>query len=144
MEPVLGLLFALGVIPAEKLAERWRLRQAAKAFDRMYPDAGRNAQPEIREALKRWKKLPVEEQRSGPLWFWLLGDATPVYKLPPAEVKYTAKSPIAERTCGNCKYAYQNVVTKKYICSVIRGFIVPPGWCQLWDAPEPGFQPGHA
>lgn len=110
----------------------------------MYPDAGRNAQPEVREALKRWRKLPIEEKRSGPLWFWLLGDPTPVYKLPPDAVDYTDSSPIAERTCGNCKYAYRHVVSGKYICSVIRGFIQPSGWCQLWDDADEDFKPGHA
>jgi hypothetical protein len=123
------------VIDPRTLAERWRRRKLreAKGFDPLYPDAGRNAQPEVREALKRWKDLPRDEKITTPLWSWLLGDGTPVYKLPGAAVEYTSKSEFAGRTCGNCRFAYQKVATGKNICSVIRGPIDLAGWCQLWD-----------
>ena len=90
----------------------------------------------MREALKRWKDLPRDEKLSTPLWSWLLGDGTPVYKLPGAALEYTSKSEFAARTCGNCRFAYQKVATGKYICSVIRGPIAPAGWCQMWDGVE--------
>lgn len=131
------------MIDPKIIAERWRQKRA-QTTDALYPEAGRNAQPEVRAALDRWKELPYAVKVQGPLWHWLLGDPTPVYKLPPDAAEYTDESPIANRTCGNCKYAYQHVVSQKYICSVIRGYIVPPGWCRLWDDPEEDFRPGHA
>jgi hypothetical protein len=127
------------VIDPKTIAERWRRQKLreAKGFDPLYPDAGRNAQPEVQEALERWRQLSREEKLSGPLWHWLLGDPTPVYKLPGEAVGYVSKSPIDSRRCDNCRYAYKAVVDDKYICSVIRGTIEPEGWCELWDGAEP-------
>lgn len=126
------------MIDPKRIAEKWRRRKLKDAgeFDPLYPQAGRNAQPEVRKALERWKELPREEKLSGPLWHWLLGDPTPVYKLPGEAVGYTNKSKFADRKCANCRYAYKAVVDDKYICSVIRGTIKPGGWCELWDSPQ--------
>lgn len=101
--------------------------------DPLYPDAGKNAQPEVQEAIARWKTLPHAEKVEGPLWHWLLGAPTPDYKLPPEAADYQDPSPIANRTCGNCRYSYIHVKTDESICSVIRGGIEPSAWCRLWD-----------
>lgn len=111
-----------------------RLHLAVLRPDPMYPDAGKNAQPEVVEAIERWKKLPEEEKVAGPLWHWLLGASTPVYKLPKEAADYQDPSPVASRRCGNCRYAYQHVLTKTSICSVVRGPIKPSAWCRLWDS----------
>lgn len=101
--------------------------------DVLYPDAGENAQPEVKEALERWKKLPEAKKVEGPLWHWLLGAATPDYKLPREAVDYENPSPIANRTCGNCRYSYSHIQTGNAICSVIRGGIKAEAWCRLWE-----------
>ena len=36
------------------------------------------------------------------------------------------------QTCANCDFAYQHVVSKRYICSQIAPYIEPAGWCRLW------------
>jgi len=110
-----------------------RLHLAVLETDALYPDAGKNAQPEVKQAIERWKKLPEDEKVEGPLWHWLLGAPTPDYKLPPEATDYQDPSPIANRSCGNCRYAYQQVVNKDTICSVIRGPIEADAWCRLWD-----------
>lgn len=127
------------MIDLKRLAERWRHQKLKEAggFDPLYPTAGRNAQPEVRKALERWKELPRDVKLSGPLWHWLLGDPTPVYKLPGDAVGYTNQSKFADRKCSTCRYAYQQVVTEDLICSVIRGDIEAPGWCELWDGVAP-------
>lgn len=124
------------MIDPKRLADRWRRQKLKEAagLDPLYPRAGRNAQPEVREALERWKGLPREEKLSGPLWHWLLGDPTPVYKLPGDSVGYVSKSKFEGRNCSNCRYAYAQVATGDLICSVIRGEIHADGWCELWDS----------
>lgn len=110
-----------------------RLHLAVTHGDPLYPDAGENAQPEVREAIARWRKLPEAEKVEGPLWFWLLGSSTPDYKLPRRAVDYEDPSPIANRQCGNCRYSYSHVKSRNSICSVIRGTIQPSAWCRLWE-----------
>ena len=117
--------------PDPKRVARLHLKVADQ--DPLYPDAGKDAQPEVVDAIERWKGLPEAEKVKGPLWHWLLGAATPAYKLPREAADYEDPTPIADRTCGNCRYAYKHVVSGEYICSVIRGSISPKAWCRPWD-----------
>lgn len=100
-----------------------------------YPNAGGpNAQPEVREAVRRFRSLPIVEQNRIPLLYWLLGSATPPYKMEPAEANYSRTATGAEK-CSNCRHAWQNVPGGFYICAMIRGRIEPGAWCRLWEAP---------
>ena len=97
-----------------------------------YPDAGKKAQPEIKEAIQRFKNMAPEERGNNVLLYWLLGAGTPDYKMSREESKYVDKSEKKDQTCGNCYFAYQKVVNKRYICSQIAGDIEPEAWCKLW------------
>ena len=96
------------------------------------PEAGKNAPPEVQEAVERWRALPEEERRNKPLLYWLLGSGTPDYKMSPEESDYTDRSEVEGQTCDNCEFAYLKIANKKFICSQISGHIQPKGWCRLW------------
>ena len=97
-----------------------------------YADTGKDAQPETKGAIERWKQLSEEERKKRPLLYWLLGSGTPPYKMSQKETKYTDNSQVEGQTCGNCEFAYLKVANKKFICSQIRDEIKPSGWCDRW------------
>lgn len=99
-----------------------------------YQDTGTKAQPEVRQAVERWKKLPEKEKEKKPLLYWILGSGTPPYKMSMSEAQYTTNSEVSGQTCGNCEFAYLKISNKKFICSQIRGRIQPSGWCRLWKS----------
>ena len=97
-----------------------------------YPRAGGpRAQPEVRAAIARFKRLPESQKRCQPLLYWLLGAGTPPYKMGKAESAYVQQA-VGRENCANCIFAYQNVTTKRFICSQIEGDILPQAWCRLW------------
>lgn len=102
----------------------------------MYPSAAEgNAQPEVKEAVERFRELPYEERSKLPLLWWLLGaTGTPPYKTPPLERAYVDESPY-ENNCDNCQHMYYHPASDTYICDQISGVIQPEGWCQVWKAP---------
>ena len=95
-----------------------------------YPNAGENAHPAVQEIIQEYKALPLG-QRERPLLYHLLGGGTPAYKTSKSEAEYL-EEPRADQKCGNCQFAYQKVVTGKFICSKIRGKITPEAWCKFW------------
>lgn len=97
-----------------------------------YSDAGKKAQPELKEAINRFKNMAPEARGDQVLLYWLLGAGTPDYKMSQEEAKYEAKSEHKSETCGNCAFAYQKVIDKRFICSQMRGDIKPEAWCKLW------------
>ncbi len=98
-----------------------------------YHDAGPGAQPEVKKAIDRFRLMSeAEREKAGPLLYWILGQGTPAFKMGQGDTEYTDRSEVTGQTCGNCEYAYQAVVLKKFICSQIEGFIKPPGWCNRW------------
>ena len=102
-----------------------------------YPAAGLQAPPEIRLAIARFRKLPQTLKARVPLLYWLLGSGTPPYKMNPADALYGAPPPAAQamgQKCANCRFAWQNVKGRNYICSQIAGPIAPAAWCRLWVA----------
>ncbi len=100
-----------------------------------YPQAGQPpAQPEIQQAVRRFRSLPIAEQARIPLLYWLLGSGTPPYKMAPGEAGYVNPSTGAQ-TCANCAHAWQNPSTGVLICAMIRDPIVPAAWCRFWAPP---------
>lgn len=107
--------------------EEWRTKD-----ENQYPDAGKNAQPEVKKAIERFRKLPAEERSKKPLLYWLMGTGTQPYKMSKEDSQYTDKTHGKQR-CDNCVFAFKNVVSGKYICSQIQEEIKPAGWCNLWE-----------
>lgn len=102
--------------------------------DYEYPRAaGPKAQPEVQEAVERYREeVSEEEKERRPLLYWLLGSGTPPYKMGKEESEYVDETSQAQK-CANCRFAYQKVIdSKRFICSQIDGFIKPAGTCKLW------------
>lgn len=97
-----------------------------------YPLAGGpNAQPEVQEAVERFRQLPLDERAEKPLLYWLLGSGTPPFKMSRIDSAYQDK-PFGFQKCGSCRFAWQRVKTGQYICSQIAQEIAPEAWCRLW------------
>lgn len=103
--------------------------------EQRYPEAGDKAQPEVRQAVERFRRLPMAEREDKPLLYWLLGEGTPAFKMSKADSAYQ-ESPKNGQKCSNCEFAYKKVVRNQYICSQIAGDILPQAWCRLWKAPD--------
>lgn len=95
-----------------------------------YLDAGSNAQPEIQEAIERFRSMSDDERAKMPLLWWLLGSSTQFFKMTKADANYTSGMSFG---CANCNYIYKSVRSDQYICSQIRGAISRSGWCRLWN-----------
>lgn len=103
----------------------------------MYPHAGQGAPAEVRAAIQRWRKLPIEVRAKTSLWAWLLGpDGTPPYKMDPNQIK-VEKQPVAGRKCANCQRYYTHVVTGTGLCDKVAGVWAPSWWCDQWERPAP-------
>lgn len=102
-----------------------------------YPNVGGDAQPEVQEAIRRYKEMSPEERGKEPLLYWLLGSGTPPYKDSREATEYTDTSETEGQTCGNCSFTYFRTATQQFICSQIRGVIQPGGWCNRWEESEP-------
>lgn len=102
----------------------------------LYHQAGKGAQPEVKQAIVRFRQLPVSERAEAvSLWGWLLGDdGTPPYKPTKADVGYVDHE-VDEQNCGNCNSAYEHVTSGTFICDRMEGPIEPEAWCQRWNEP---------
>lgn len=101
----------------------------------MYPDAGKNASPEINKKIEDFRNLSDEEKSNKPLLYFILGDGTPAYKMDRSDAEYTDNSK-GEQNCANCEFSYQKVATGRYICSQLSGEIKLEGWCRLWKTQD--------
>lgn len=102
--------------------------------------AGKNAQPEVKQAIKRFEK---ERSPDDILLYWLLGEGTPAFKMEKEDADYKAEPQEGQR-CGNCEFAYSKLYREKsirgkypafgprYICSQVRGPIKKDHWCRFW------------
>ncbi len=97
-----------------------------------YDEAGKNAPSAVQQAIAEFHNLPEAVKKNTPLLYYILGSGTPEYKMSHADSEYTDKASNPSTTCGNCEFAYQKVINKKFICSQIRGHIQPEGWCNQW------------
>jgi len=96
-----------------------------------YLNTGDDAQPEVKEAIERFRELP-EDEREDVLLYWLLGSGTPPYKVSKQDSEYTDAAE-GKQTCDNCEFLYLKNANNKYICSQIRGRVKPEGWCNRWE-----------
>ena len=97
-----------------------------------YPEAGRHAPAFVAAAVAEFHRLPLHVRQTVPLLYWLLGDGTPPYKMSAPDSDYRPQTPIPGQVCGNCRFAYQQVISGRFICSQIRPDIRPEAWCRLW------------
>ena len=98
-----------------------------------YPNAGEDAQPEVKEAIERFRQLPEEERAKKPLWAWLLGEGTPDFKASAEDSEYSDMSHMPNHTCGNCESMYFHLGSQKWVCSQIGPHVELPGWCNRWN-----------
>ena len=101
-----------------------------------YPDAGKDAPEGVQQAIADFHELDEPKKVELPLLYHVLGDGTPAYKMSKEDAQYVDKSEAEGHECENCWFAYQKVVTGKFICSQMAGHIQPGGWCRLWFHPE--------
>jgi hypothetical protein len=99
----------------------------------MYEQAGKHAQPEVQDAIARFRTLPEHERAELPLLWWLLQDSTQVYKTLKQDALYTDHASSRRTSCATCDYLYESVRFGLYICSQIEGTVEPSGWCRLWE-----------
>jgi hypothetical protein len=98
-----------------------------------YPRAGsERAQPEVQEAVDRFRNLPRDERAKLPLLYWLLGAGTPAYKIAKEDCDYKKITDNPEHTCGNCEFYYYKPSKDIYICSHVEGEVEPEAWCNRW------------
>ncbi len=97
------------------------------------------AQPEVVEAVERFRDLPPEARARLPLLYWLLGGGTPAYKMGKEESEYGPPPPEHRQhghICGNCRYGYARLINGQMLCSQIEGQIAWEAWCRLWRGGE--------
>lgn len=95
-------------------------------------DENADPQPEVQEAVERFREMDPEDRDTNILLYWLLGSGTPPYKMSKEDSHYSHTSGNQEEACANCEYLYQKVTTGDHICSQIRGKVKPGGWCNQW------------
>lgn len=102
-----------------------------------YPEAdGEDAQPEVQEAVERWREeVPDEVKQDQALLYWLLNGGTPNYKMDKEDADYVHE-PQGAQKCGNCEYGYLSVEDGKMICSKVQGKVKANHWCRLWEKGE--------
>ncbi len=103
-----------------------------------YPDAGEQAPAPVKKVIRDWSRLPSDVQEREPLLYYLLGGGTDAFKMDPEIAEYTDESQKSDQQCANCEFSYQKVSNGRYLCSQIRGWIQPPGWCKLWKPAQGG------
>ena len=82
----------------------------------------------VREAIQDYKESGSER----PLLYWLLKTGTPAYKMSKEESGYTAEAQDPRYSCATCEFLYTETTTGKHVCSQIRGYVEPEGWCNRW------------
>ena len=104
--------------------------------DFRYLRFGKGSQPEVRVALRRFRKLPLAVRRSFPsAWGWLLGKkGTPPGKIDRSWIRW-AQEPINGQQCANCQRWYIHYVTQTGICDALGGEWQGDWWCERWTVP---------
>lgn len=83
----------------------------------------------VREAIEDWQ----DADEDGPLLYWLLKSGTPPYKMSKEESNYTDEAQDPRYSCATCEFLYTETGSGQHVCSQIRGFVEPEGWCKLWE-----------
>jgi len=97
-----------------------------------YKQAYKKAPLEVKEMIKKYRRMPSSYKSQHPLLYFILNSGTPPYKMSKRDSRYTDKSKRIGEECINCRFAYWQPLRKHLICSQIRGTIKAPGWCKLW------------
>lgn len=105
-------------------------------FEYSIVDSKSQPQPEVKKAVERFRDMDADERDTNILLYWLLGSGTPPYKMSKQDSEYSHGAGTQEEACANCAFLYQKVTTGEYVCSQIRGKVVPGGWCNQWKAAE--------
>ena len=102
----------------------------------LFPLAGREAQPEVKRVIRRFRGLPDSVRARVPsLWGWLLGpDGTPPYKFDREEIAWSER-PMQGQKCANCQRWYIHYVTNVGICDSVSGPWKGDWWCEKWTVP---------
>lgn len=103
--------------------------------DYLYPRAGVNAPPMVKQAIEQFRNLPNQVKEEKPLLYWLLGSGTPPYKMSKKDSLYKGKS-YRGQNCGNCRFTFMRWVNKELVCSQIEGNIKLEHWCKLWASAD--------
>lgn len=101
---------------------------------KQYEKAYEIANPQVKVAIKEFLKKPKEYRESVPLLYYLLRAGTMSYKMSKEVAEYVNESHLKTQNCKNCIFGFENLVTKKAVCSQMRGFIAYEGWCKLWKS----------
>lgn len=96
-----------------------------------YAEALKSSPFWVRMAFKTFLQRANRFVLTTPFLYFLLGKGTPDFKMSPKTVNY-GLSEVSGQKCGNCIFAYKNIVKNKNICSQVRGDINPSMWCRLW------------
>ena len=103
-----------------------------------YPEAlvSGKAQPEVIEAVERFRNLPLKVRERTSLLYWLLGNSFESFKTPKEDVEYKEKSD--KEKCSKCKHIYINIPElkakdRKFKCFMVEGGIDLSGWCNKWE-----------
>jgi len=97
-----------------------------------YPEAGRNAPFGVQQEIAAFREQSAEQRASMPLLYWLLGSGTPDFKQSACDSAYRDR-PNGQQTCVNCRFLFQEVKTKRLVCSQIAPYVSQKGWCRLWQ-----------
>jgi hypothetical protein len=92
------------------------------------------APPQVKAVIEEFLKKPKKFRENVPLLYYLLGSGTMAYKMSKEVADYVDQSRIKTQNCKNCIFGFQNLVTKKAVCSQMRGFVRYEGWCKLWKS----------
>lgn len=113
-----------------------------KAFDNLLEkgviaEGQRPVDPLLQALINKYHKLPPEEQAKEPVLWWILKQSTAYFKYSKEFADYKVPAEGKDK-CGNCSRAYQNVLSKEYICSWVGAGsdgddrIKPEDWCKYW------------
>jgi len=93
--------------------------------------AGPKAQPEIKQAVERFKSLPENKRKAKSLLTWLLGPDSFPYKASAEDCEYTKFSDY-EACCNNCEHLSFKIANRQPTCSQIQPYVDILGWCNRW------------
>lgn len=100
-------------------------------IEEQYQEAYDKAPEETKRAIEKYEQMPKSFRDEKPLLYYILGSGTPPYKMSKRASAYVDKAS-GKQNCDNCIFTFQNHISKKYICSQIKGDIKLSGWCRLW------------
>jgi hypothetical protein len=103
--------------------------------------------------IDAWRQRSLEERKSRPLLYAILGDGTPLFKFDPEDIAYTeATEGLREgfgkdgpdttgyklgQACGNCRSLFIHKTSGVRICDQMKVTVREKAWCNRWEVPWP-------